>query len=52
MKVAQLPAETLDKVMNILAEMPFRAVAGTISLVQSQVKVLDLDPPSEPQPPS
>ena len=44
MKVAQLPVDTMDKVMNLLAEFPFKQVASVIMLVQSQTKIVELDP--------
>lgn len=45
MKVAQLPVDTMDKVMNLLAEFPYKAVAPVLMMVQSQVKLVDVDPP-------
>lgn len=39
--------------MAILAEMPFRMIAGTIGLVQQQIKILDVvdQPPAPEEPP-
>jgi len=46
MKVAQLPVETMNQVMNLLAEFPYKTVAPVLTAVQQQVRLVDVDPPS------
>lgn len=51
MKVAQIPVDTMDKLMNALAEFPYKLVAQLIAMAQSQVKIVDDEPPAPAESP-